>query len=298
MRQTDGSSGACAHNASAFSRRFAPAFCVLLLFACLAPLSAAQAQFRTVDRAVIEARLRGFSRKNLEREATLKSMFELSGCKDDKLSEQPVIHQKQPNLVCLLPGQTDKVIIVGAHVDKVMYGDGVADNWSGAALLPSLYYSLAGQQRQHTFLFIGFSAEEQMLAGSRDYVAKLTPEQKSRIVAMVNMDTLGLGPTEVWESHADQQLVSAIAGVARAMKIPLTGMNVDNVGTTDSEPFAKAGIPSITIHSLTQQTLQILHSDRDMLSAVRLDDYYASYRLIAGYLAYLDQPEKVETASP
>ena len=37
-----------------------------------------------------------------------------------------------------------------------------------------------------------------------------------------------------------------------------------------------------------RQTVPILHSDSDNLSAIRVDDYYDSYHLIAVYLAYLD----------
>jgi hypothetical protein len=37
-----------------------------------------------------------------------------------------------------------------------------------------------------------------------------------------------------------------------------------------------------------QQTVPILHSDSDNLSAIRVDDYYDSYHLIPVYLAYLD----------
>jgi hypothetical protein len=44
----------------------------------------------------------------------------------------------------------------------------------------------------------------------------------------------------------------------------------------------------MTLHSVTQETLPILHSDKDQLSAIRADDYYTSYRLITVFLAYLD----------
>lgn len=119
---------------------------------------------------------------------------------------------------------------------------------------------------------------------------------------MVNMDTLGLGPTEVWVSYSDKQLTAAVAAIANVLKLPISGMNVERVGSTDSEQFARRNIPRITIHSLSQNTLPILHSPRDNLSALRLDDYYASYRLMAAYLAYidtmLDKPLAPETEQP
>jgi Iap family predicted aminopeptidase len=237
---------------------------------------------------VVESRLKDFAAKNDEREAEINKLFAESGCRDSRLSEQTVRSKLPPNVICVLPGQTDEVIVVGAHTDKVEAGDGVVDNWSGASLLPSLYQSLDAEPRRHTYVFIGFTAEEQGLLGSDYYAHHLSPEQREKIAAMVNMDSLGVGPTKVWASHADKALLRALSETAARMKLPLAGVNVERVGSTDSESFAGFRIPRITIHSITQETWPILHSHRDRLSAVKMDDYYNSYLLIAGYLAYLD----------
>ncbi|MGH9651127.1 MAG: hypothetical protein ACRD3I_11740, partial [Terriglobales bacterium] len=100
---------------------------------------------------------------------------------------------------------------------------------------------------------------------------------------------LGLSSTKVWLSHADKGLAAALNNVAHSMKLPLAGVNVEQVGSSDSESFAKRSIPSLTIHSVTQETFPILHSSQDTLAAIHLDDYYATYRLVAAYLSYLDQ---------
>jgi len=42
------------------------------------------------------------------------------------------------------------------------------------------------------------------------------------------------------------------------------------------------------LHSVTDETWSTLHSPTDKLAAVRMSDYYDSYKLIAQYLAYLD----------
>jgi hypothetical protein len=116
----------------------------------------------------------------------------------------------------------------------------------------------------------------------------MTREEVARTEAMINLDSLGLAPTEVWLSHADKHLALMLFGVAKAMNLPVTAVNVDNVGSTDSESFAKRKIPRMTLHSITQQTLPILHSSRDKLDAIHFADYYETYRLLAAYLAYLD----------
>lgn len=244
---------------------------------------------------VVQARLNRYAGNDKQREATLKQMFAEAGCDDQHLSEQPVNGSKQPNVICLLPGSSDKVIIVGAHFDHVSAGDGVVDNWSGASLLPSLYQAIKVAPRRHTYIFIGFTDEERGEVGSHFYVRHMTRQQVAATDAMVNMDTLGLAPTEMWDSHADGRLRDALVSVARQLAVPLFGVNVEDVGSTDSEQFAERKIPRITVHSLTQQAWNagILHTYRDKISVIRLDDYYQTYGLLAAYLAFLD-----ETLSP
>jgi Zn-dependent M28 family amino/carboxypeptidase len=130
--------------------------------------------------------------------------------------------------------------------------------------------------------------EEQHLVGSERYVKHVPEEQRQCIKAMINMDTLGLGTTEVWVTHADTTLDRVFGAVATSMQIPVRAMNVDKVGTTDSEPFARLQVPRMTIYTLTGETLPILHSSKDRLDKVRMGDYYDTYRLVAGYLIYLD----------
>jgi Peptidase family M28 len=247
-------------------------------------------QYSPVSRPVIEARLGRYAGDNQQRERTLKQIFAESGC-DAGVSEQTVKGSKLPNVVCLLPGTTERVIIVGAHFDRVSQGDGVVDNWSGASLLPSLYQAIKTEPRRHTYIFIGFTDEEQGEVGSRFYARQMTKEQVALTDAMVNMDTLGLAPTEVWASHSDKRLTGDLSYIAKQLHLPIAFVNVEQVGSTDSVQFSARKIPSITIHSLSQETwdARILHTAKDKLAAMRLDDYYQTYHLLAAYLAYLDQ---------
>ena len=252
------------------------------------PGRAQSAQYTLLSQGTIQSRLGQVTRKNADREAALKRLFHESGCQEPQLSEQPVKHASLPNVLCVLPGKSEQVILVGAHFDHVEVGEGAVDNWSGAALLASLYQSLRDQPRQHTFVFLGFTDEEKGLVGSTFYVHNLSAEDKGRIVAMVDMDSLGLGPTKVWTSHSDAPLLTGLLRVAQATKLPVAGVNVEQAGTSDAEPFAASHIPRTTVHSVTQETWHILHSKDDTLSAIRQSDYYDSYHLLAGYLAYLD----------
>ncbi len=251
-------------------------------------VAAQKIEFNAVPPAVVEQRLAAYVSKNAQREPAIRQIFEDAGCGGEKLTEQPVKGLKAPNLICTLPGAAESVIVVGAHFDLVEAGNGVVDNWSGASLLASLYQGIEGVPRRHTFRFVAFSGEEKGMVGSRAYVRELRTTHE-QVMAMVNMDTLGLADSEVWVSHADPKLVHLMELAAAAVKLPVMGMNVDRVGSTDSESFREKKIPAITIHSLTAGTLPILHSAKDRIEAVHRDEYYRTYRLVLAYLALLDQ---------
>jgi hypothetical protein len=178
----------------------------LVLLACAAwhLFGQQKLQFSAVKQESVEARLRRVAMKNSEREATLRAIFEEAGCAAPRLQEQPVKHERLPNVVCTLPGETDGMVIASGHFDHVELGTGAVDDWSGVSLLPSLYQSLATHPRKHTFVFVGFSGEERGMVGSQFYLKSLTPEERSKIRAVVNLECLGLSSTEVWLDGSDQ----------------------------------------------------------------------------------------------
>jgi hypothetical protein len=263
----------------------------LVLGILLSPVAAALAQsiqYEQLQPQLVEDRLQQYPGSNPVRGTTLKRLFSEAGCAGTRLKEQPVQNSAAPNVICTLPGTGNGVIVVGAHFDHADKGDGVVDNWSGASLLPSLYQSLSSKPRNHTFVFISFTDEERGFIGSRAYVAGLGDEEIARIRGMINIDTLGLGPTEVWVSNSNPGLVKGLFSAASSMGLPAREMNVDGVGDSDGQSFKLRKVPIITLHSVTEETFKVLHSDRDNISAIRLGDYYDSYRLIAGYLSLLD----------
>jgi hypothetical protein len=249
----------------------------------------ANVRFTQVSRETIDSRLRRFAGNNDKRQVNLETMFMEAGCDGKRLTEQPIKGRKQKNLICTLQGDTEAIFIVGAHFDyHEEYGEGVVDNWSGASLLPSLFESLESQALKHTFRFIGFAEEEKGLIGSAFYTKQLRPEEIEKIRVMIDLDSLGLGPTKIWLSHSDERMAAALKGVARGLNLPLEVVNADQVGDEDSTPFRRLHIPTVMLHSITQQTLPILHSPNDNIGKIHFSDYYDSYRLIAAFLAYLD----------
>src|SRR5262249_14717507 len=195
-----------------------------------------KSQFLPVEREVVLKRVQVIPQKNTARAESIKDLFAEAGCADF-VTEQRVKHSNYSNIICRLPGESDETIVVGAHYDKVAEGTGAIDNWTGAALLSSLYQSLAQTKRHHTFLFVAFCEEEAGLIGSRFFASQMSKEEVGRTRAMVNMDTLGLSSTKIWVHRADKSLVQALQAVAFALKLPASEVDVEKVGTTDSESF-------------------------------------------------------------
>jgi hypothetical protein len=173
-------------------------------------------------------------------------------------------------------------VIVGAHYDRNSSARPI-DNWSGAALLPALYHSLHERRRRHSYIFVAFADKGDELTGARFFASHLSPAQRRTAQAMVTLDSLGLSPTKVWASRSDKELVHDLVVMAYTLKITASQIDMEAATNSDAEPFASMRIPNITIHSLTQQNLA-----EGSTSAFRPTNYYDTYRLLCGYLAYLD----------
>jgi hypothetical protein len=244
----------------------------------------------SIDAAALTATLAEVPRPVPERIERMRQLFLQAGCGSEYLELVMPGGTPYPNVICTLPGRSRWTIVVGAHVDRADDGNGVVDNWTGAALLPHLYRSLAVQEREHSFVFIGFGHVTLDQQGSRGYLRRLGKTRREHIRAMVSLKGLGLGPTSMWSSQADRNLRQDLHSVAKALGLPLESTRFYENVNTDSSSFAWWGIPVITIHSFDQKSARLLHQpyrDRDV-SLVDPAAYYDSARLVALYLAYLD----------
>jgi hypothetical protein len=69
--------------------------------------------YDTVKADEINRRLGDYENTNSKREQELRSLFEEAGCSGERLREQALKHSRNPNLICVLPGQTDSKINCG-----------------------------------------------------------------------------------------------------------------------------------------------------------------------------------------
>src|SRR5215470_1153653 len=95
-----------------------PCLVFAVILRCGFGCNAENVRFAPISQADVENNLSKYSGDNRQRETTLRKMFADAGC-DQHLSEQPVKGSKLPNVICVLPGDSERQIIVGAHFDRV-----------------------------------------------------------------------------------------------------------------------------------------------------------------------------------
>ncbi len=248
---------------------------------------AQKVQFTAAEEAAVLERMKTIPETNEDRAAKLKELFINAGCNGKSLMEQKVDGVDTPNIICRLGTENEAMVIVGAHYDRNSSAQRPLDNWSGAAILPALYESLRHSKRSHSFLFVAFADSGANPMGAQYFVSHLGRAQLERTEAMINVDALGLSPTKIWSAHSDKDLVHSLIVMVYALKLSASQIDMAEAGATDSDPFAARHIPQITIHSLTQQNVAT-----GATTQFRPTNYYDTYRLLCGYLAYLDQKLK------
>lgn len=245
-----------------------------------------------MDQKTVSEREQNAPASQEERGSRLRELFIQAGCAHDQLNEEHLEGSPGVNVICRLPGKTGYTIVVGAN-----YSQAAPDNWTAASLLSSLFQSLAGRKRHHTFLFVAFADGGTDLAGSRFFADHMGPEQFNRTEAMVNLDALGYSPTKI-APNSDKDLVKDFVAVMYVLKLVASQVDISKSVHMDSEPFSSLNIPQITLHSLTQDAVADLMTQEPPSATTpkapefRPDFYYSSYRLISGYLAYLDEDLK------
>ena len=269
-----------------------------ILFALLWSIPLAAGEPKILAPEIIQARFARIHSANDERAAELRQIFMDAGCGPPSYSEEKILSSKLPNLICIIPGASKETLVISAHFDNRGPGEGAIDNWSGASLLPSLYESLRGSPHRLTLEFIAFTDEEKGLIGSRDHVGHLSKTERAQILLDVNIDSIGVaGPIRVWSGRTDDFLMNAAAVVADRAKVSISAGALDKRYDSDASAFMAWNIPVIDLHSLTPETIHLLHSKRDLRAALDPKSYYEHYRFLASFLAYLDDTLDLPPAS-
>lgn len=171
----------------------------------------------------------------------------------------------------------DGLVVIGAHVDTTPRTQGANDNGSGLAVVSIVAQELADDSLPFDLRFVLFGAEEIGLNGSYHYVRKLTPADRSRIEAMINLDVVGVGSLSATGSES---LMSVANELSRALAPP------DDIRTRRSDhiPFLVAGAPTLFIYA---DNLDFINSPEDRVERLEAEPLSAAVALTLGIVQRL-----------
>lgn len=161
------------------------------------------------------------------------------------------------NVSATLPG-SERLVILGAHLDTVPGSPGANDNAAGVGVLLELARYLKQQPPGVTVRFVAFCSEETQYrnrrlaqpcaTGARVYVRSLDAATRSRLAVMVNLDMVGAGTPllNVGDmSEEGQPPARRCLQLARGLGVRCTHTRAG--GKSDYRPFADAGLPVVQL---------------------------------------------------
>jgi hypothetical protein len=186
------------------------------------------------------------------------------------LSAEVVRRQAETsNVLGILPGRSDEILVLGAHYDHLGWGgqgslapgvleihNGADDNASGTAVLMELAEALArgarasGEQPARTILVAFWGAEEQGLLGSSHWMRQPTVDL-GKVLCNVNLDMVGRlegGAVTVgshWTAQAFGPALAAAAEAVAGLELRLTDEGSPTTGGSDHMSFHKEEIPAM-----------------------------------------------------
>ena len=137
----------------------------------------------------------------------LRNYFTKYGCTGNHVSPALTPSQPEGNLVCMLPGNDTRTIVVTAHFDRRPTDAGDTENWSSATMLVRLYKALQAQQRHFSYVFVALHDE----TGEKQFLQSLASADLRSLVAVVALDLRTPGTLHYQVSQAEQQGISGIA---------------------------------------------------------------------------------------
>ncbi len=154
--------------------------------------------------------------------------------------------------------------------------------------LAHLYRTLKDVPLKKTLVIVAFGKEEKGLVGSRAMTKAISKEQATEYCAMINIDSLGLAPPQVADNMSSKKLGQFTEDLAKEMKMPFARARIAGANS-DSTAFVEKNIPAVTIHGMSNEWSNILHTGNDQVSKVNATSVYLAYRLALAMIARLDQ---------
>ncbi len=208
------------------------------------------------------------------------------------------------NVIGRLPGEDQREIIIGAHIDSATPEiPGANDDGSGVATILELARILSQESHAATIVFVAFCGEESGLIGSKAFVEHYPLEN---VALMLQLDMVSNdSPLMLWIDTQKLQTPEWLVRTAidtfhslgyRNIDYPTFFQSMNNAfggAGSDHQPFMEKGIPAIAF--VSDVTFPI-HTPNDTLEYFEPEGLERSGRLILELIREFDQGQPEEKA--
>lgn len=169
------------------------------------------------------------------------------------------------NVVAEIKGteHPEEIISFGAHFDSVEFSKGVFDNGAGSVINMELARYFMENPPKRTIKFCWYGSEEIGLEGSHAFVRDHADELNKHLL-MINVDVGGpvLG-ADVAMVMAGEDLVHFTDYLMKINGLPMKVKQ--SIYSSDSVPFANAGVPGINFCRFGAQGASFIHNRYDTM---------------------------------
>jgi hypothetical protein len=224
--------------------------------------------------------------------------------------EFDIVNQTYPegrtsyNVLAEIPGSSDEVVMLGAHLDSWHAATGATDNAAGSAVVMEAVRILKaiGVKPRRTIRVALWSGEEQGLRGSRAYVREhfgSFEEPKpsfAKLVSYLNVDS-GTGRaralTVFGPAAAGTVLSEVVAGFKDLGVLGTTTSRSRQGGSSDHGAFNEAGLTGINLMTdPIEYDSHTWHTNLDTYERLIEDDLIKSATVVAGTVYHLAMREE------
>ncbi|MFB0996714.1 MAG: M20/M25/M40 family metallo-hydrolase [Porticoccaceae bacterium] len=189
------------------------------------------------------------------------------------------------NVIAEIPGVTDEIVIIGAHLDSWDLGTGAVDDGAGIGITVGAAKLILDMNKKprRTIRVVMFGAEEVGLVGAIAYAKKHANELDRHVVGAES----DFGAGQIWRFEtrfADSKLhkAEAMHKVLSPLGIAL-GSN-DASGGPDMGPLRMLGMPVVTLKQNGWDYFDLHHTPNDTFDKISADDIAQN---VAAYAAFV-----------
>ncbi|KAH8728651.1 aminopeptidase-like protein Y [Phaeosphaeriaceae sp. PMI808] len=158
-----------------------------------------------------------------------------------------------------IEGNSDNIIMLGAHLDSVQAGAGINDDGSGSTLILEIKKALEKFSVKNKVRFAWWGAEENGLLGSKYYTQNLNASEANSILTYLNFDMVSRGYFGVFDGDGSSFNLTGPAGSDAIEKLFVEHFTKNNINVTaarftggsDYQSFMNIGKPVGGLHTGT-----------------------------------------------